>query len=314
MRVAVTGATGIVGQFLTRELLLHGHDIKAVVGRSQPSPQVGEVGDVIDWVNTDLLDAASCVSLLEGCDSLVHAAFEHEPGRYRGGEGADPVGFWRSNLLGTLRILEAACTTGTERTVLLSSRAVFGGRNEAEDRQQPMDDNAPRRPDTHYGALKLATETLAELYSEAGACTLRPTGIYGSVLPRERTKWWDFALRVSADSECDSDDWRAKTEVHGDDVSKAIMLLLTRPTDQVIGRHFNCSDIAVSEALVVDSLRRIRDGVSPAVSSETRSRQLPAIDPMSCGGLSALGWSPGGWPLFESMLDSLLEAARTAPP
>jgi nucleoside-diphosphate-sugar epimerase len=45
---------------------------------------------------------------LAGCEALVHCAFAHVPGRYRGGEGEDPEGFLRLNLEGTLRLWDEA--------------------------------------------------------------------------------------------------------------------------------------------------------------------------------------------------------------
>ena len=41
----------------------------------------------------------------EGADTLVHAALEHVPGRFRGGEGDDLAGYLRANVGGGLALL-----------------------------------------------------------------------------------------------------------------------------------------------------------------------------------------------------------------
>jgi UDP-glucose 4-epimerase len=46
--------------------------------------------------------------LFAGTDAVVHAAFDHLPGRYRGGEGDDPARFRRINLDGSVRLFESA--------------------------------------------------------------------------------------------------------------------------------------------------------------------------------------------------------------
>ena len=81
MRVALTGASGIVGCYAARALGRAGHDV---------TPLDRAHG----WA---LGDPAP----LQGHDALIHCAFAHAPGRYRGGEGDDPAAFIAANLDGT---------------------------------------------------------------------------------------------------------------------------------------------------------------------------------------------------------------------
>ena len=89
MRIAVTGASGLVGRFLVRGLSAAGHQVKTLPGwrLGQPAP-------------------------LEGCAALVHAAFAHVPGKYRGGEGDDPEGFVALNRDASLRLFQQAKAAG----------------------------------------------------------------------------------------------------------------------------------------------------------------------------------------------------------
>ena len=62
MRIALTGASGLVGRFLLCAFRAEGHQVETLPGwrLGQPAP-------------------------LDGCEALVHAGFAHVPGRYRGG-------------------------------------------------------------------------------------------------------------------------------------------------------------------------------------------------------------------------------------
>src|SRR5690606_15011137 len=92
-----------------------------------------------------VFDAATC---------FVHAAFDHVPGRYRGGEGEDPASFRHRNLNGSVALFEAAKVAGIRRTVFLSSRAAYGPRPAG----TWLDEADTPVPDTLYGQMKLADE------------------------------------------------------------------------------------------------------------------------------------------------------------
>ena len=74
----------------------------------------------------DMTDADSLTTLVDDVDAVVHCAYAHAPGRYRGGEAEDRFAFWRTNLLAGVELMERARLAGVKRLVLLSSRAVFG--------------------------------------------------------------------------------------------------------------------------------------------------------------------------------------------
>ena len=172
MRVALTGASGIVGRFVAARLAREGC---SVVALTRPESDRTGFDFPVTWIEGDLDNEVALVSLVRGADALVHCAFDHVAGRYRGGEGDDVESFWRTNLLGSLRLLRAAVDCDIGRIVVLSSRAVFG--HPARTR---VGDNHPPSPTTHYGALKVALESLAGVYPRT-TC-IRPTGVYGITL------------------------------------------------------------------------------------------------------------------------------------
>ncbi|MFD2844071.1 NAD-dependent epimerase/dehydratase family protein [Paracoccus cavernae] len=120
MKIVITGAKGLVGGAIAQAAEAAGH---AVTRLSRPDYHLGDRPD------------------LRGHDALIHAAFSHVPGRYRGGEGDDPQGFLRDNLEGSVALFEAARESGVGQVLFLSSRAVHDGHPEG----SPLPDDLPLR-------------------------------------------------------------------------------------------------------------------------------------------------------------------------
>jgi len=298
VKVAVTGATGYVGRFIVKRLIGEGAAVKAW---RRPSSDLRGLPSSVEWIDGDLSVAESAAPLLAGADALVHAALDHVPGRYRGGEGNDAARFLTVNVGGSLALLEAARKAGVTRAVVLSSRAVFGRNVEGS-----ISDEHPVSPDTQYGAAKAALE---EFVRRAGAgemtiAALRPTGVYGIVEPLERSKWFSLVndvldgVKVAA---------RSGTEVHGTDVAAAVFLLLHAPARSVAGRVFNCSDLVVSNRDLVRLARNAAEISAPLPAEETTR-----LGVMGTEALASLGFAFGGRPLLERTVKDLVSAVRKA--
>ena len=301
MRVALTGATGIVGRFVATRLLAEGVDVRAL---ARPSSDTGAL-EGCRWIVGDMADEGALAMLMQDADALVHCAFSHVPGRYRGGEGSNHAAFWRSNLMAGIALLEQARLADAQRVVLMSSRAVFGADTPA---AYSVDDETRPVPDTFYGALKLALEAHASAFSAVdGLCcaSLRPTGVYGLTHPVERSKWFDLALALRRNEPLPPA--RRATEVHGRDVAAAVWTLLNAPREQVAGRAFNCSDLVVDSrdvmAALAERLKVATDLPPPARNALQHPMRSPA--------LRALGWRPGGRALLAETLDALARAVRS---
>lgn len=306
MRVAITGATGYVGRFVANRLLADGAELSALVragGSAAPLP------GAVERVVGDMTDRRSLHRLVADADAVVHCAFEHAPGRYRGGEGetsAERIRFWRANLLAGVELMECMRAASVPRLVLLSSRAVFGARSST---GLWVDDDTRPIPNTHYGALKLALEAHASAFSDAdGLCcaSLRPTGVYGLTEPAPRSKWFDIGLALCRGEALPAP--RRGTEVHGEDVAAAVSLLLNAHEDRVAAQTFNCSDLMLSTRVVMEGLAS-RLGVAAELPPEPAGALQQA---MRTSALERLGWRPGGEPLFEETLDELAAAVAAS--
>jgi uncharacterized protein YbjT (DUF2867 family) len=105
--IAVTGATGFVGQSLLDEAAKQGAGIRALTRREQ-APREG-----VEWVLGDLSDHAALATLAAGADAVIHiAGVVNAP---------DPAGFETGNVSGTLAVVEAALAAQVPRFVHVSS-------------------------------------------------------------------------------------------------------------------------------------------------------------------------------------------------
>jgi nucleoside-diphosphate-sugar epimerase len=231
----VSGGTGFVGRFIVERLIADDYGV-TVLGRTPPAG--GLFRRPVQFVEGALDPGRDQAAAFRGIDVFVHAAFDHLPGKYRGGEGGDPQGFWRRNHEGSMSLFEAARRSGVGRAVFLSSRAAYGV-------QAPgvrLSEEMPCFPETLYGEVKLATEkALRELDGpEFVAVSLRVTGVYGPAGAGRAHKWTDLIEDYLEGKEIKP---RAGSEVHGEDVAAAVALVLAVPAERVPGEIFNVSDI-----------------------------------------------------------------------
>ena len=303
MRIAVTGATGRLGEFLIPALVADGHEVHALWHTRSENLQKFDAHAQLRWFQGDLRDLASLAELVDGCDAVVHAALEHVKGRYRGGEGDDPARFRTVNQTQTDSFLQSLQHTSVKRTVFISSRAVFDGYTEG---TEAIGDCAKPRPRSLYGTIKANTERFGDTLDGIGFCTLRPTGIYGETSHLTDNKWHDVLTAGYSVTNDTEEAHQLRTEVHGEDVAQAILLLLSAPLSAVEHRHFNCSDIAVSRAQLLAFVTQSKRGEK--VAFESLPSGLPPVNPMRCDELRELGWQPGGIRKLELSLRQMVEA------
>jgi UDP-glucose 4-epimerase len=109
MTLAVTGATGFVGQAVLDEAVRRQMPVRALTRRSQ------EPRDGVEWVAGDLGDADALSRLVAGAEAVLHiAGVVNAP---------DPQGFHLGNVAGTEAVVEATCTAGARRLIHVSSLA-----------------------------------------------------------------------------------------------------------------------------------------------------------------------------------------------
>ncbi len=295
MKVLVSGGTGLVGRYIVEELLSAGYQV-AVGGRDPPQP--GLFAQPVAFVPLSLDPSENQSEAFDDAYFLVHAAFSHIPGKYRGGEGEDTEGFRRFNLDGTVKLFETAKQAGIRRCIFLSSRAVYGDRPPGE----VLTEASELAPNTLYGEVKRDAEHALFSLSSPGFVTasLRATGVYGDLRPN---KWDDIFADYLAGKPVAS---RAGTEVHGRDLAHAVRLLLETETSRVDGKAFNLSDVLTDTHEILGYLQGATGcpHVLPAPSPRS------VVSEMDTSKIRALGWRGGGAAALKETIESL---AKTTP-
>lgn len=288
----VSGGTGYVGRFIVEHLLSAGHSV-SVMGRT---PHVaGYFSKPVRFVEGTLDPARDQSAAFDGIDFFVHAAFDHVPGKYRGGEGDDAQGFRYRNHEGSVALFEAARKEGVRRAVFVSSRAVYG--------DQPagaiLTEETIPHPDTLYGEVKLATENSLRHMSRDGFCgtVLRVTGVYGPAGKGRDHKWQGLFGDYLAGKPIAP---RAGTEVHGADVAAAVALVLAAREAKISGEIFNVSDLLVDRHTL---LSIVRDAAGSSLALPPPAEHT-TVNAMETEKIASLGWRPGGAAALERFVRS----------
>ena len=165
MRVLVTGGAGYIGSVVTLQLLEDGHKVMVLDNLSKGHRRA--VPEGASFVRGDLLDAQRLARVLAtGFDGVLHFAALSLVGE----SVRHPERYYRTNVMGTLNLLEGMLPAGIPRLVFSSTAAVYG-----EPEKVPIPETAPAHPTNPYGGSKLAVDNLIGFY--AAAHGLRATSL-----------------------------------------------------------------------------------------------------------------------------------------
>jgi dihydroflavonol-4-reductase len=117
MTTLVTGASGFIGSHLTRLLVQHGHQVRALV---RPTSRVDALqGLSVEFVRGDLRDRAALDAAIRGAAWVFHVAADYRLW------ARDPGEIYDNNVGGTRCLLDACRAAGVERLIYTSSVATL---------------------------------------------------------------------------------------------------------------------------------------------------------------------------------------------
>lgn len=288
MKVCVTGGAGFIGSHLTDAYLAAGHDV-VVLDNFVTGKEVNVAASSARIVRMSLnhpdLDAffdderfdivnhhAAHMELRVSLDSPLHDA--------------------ESNILGSIRVMEAARRNGVQHLVLASTGgAVYGVQD-----YYPADENHPTRPESPYAVAKRSMELYADYYRTVqglSITTMRYTNVYG---PRQNPfgeagviaiflqKWIDGGTPYMY-----GDGEQTRDYIYISDVVRANMIATER---RLQGIYNCCTGIETSLNTIVDNMRKAYHGATPIHQSEAKAGDLRRSVCSSRKLQDETGWHP----------------------
>jgi len=177
----VTGGAGFIGSHLVEALIRRGDRVRVLddlsSGRLEnlAGLEVGAPGSgaPVELFRGDVGDAALLGRAMSGARGVFHEAAQVSvPASVK-----DPLLSYRTNVMGTLAVLEAARAAGVRRVVFAASSAAYG-----DDPALPKVEEMAPRPLSPYASGKLAGEALLATWARCygfATTALRYFNVYG---------------------------------------------------------------------------------------------------------------------------------------
>jgi nucleoside-diphosphate-sugar epimerase len=184
-RYLVTGGAGFIGSHLAEALIRRGDQVRVLDDFSSGAVEnlealgVGAVGGgaPVELLRGTISSPAACRAACEGIEAVLHeAALVSVPRSFE-----EPLQSYEVNVMGTLRLLEAARRSGVRSFVFASSSAAYG-----DSPALPKQEDMRPEPLSPYASGKLAGEQLLRVWGRAHAMrtvSLRYFNVFG---PRQR--------------------------------------------------------------------------------------------------------------------------------
>jgi UDP-glucose 4-epimerase len=172
VRAIVTGGAGFIGSHVVDALVARGDDVLVIDDLSTGRPE--RINPAARFVEADVRDAVAVDRAFDEARPQVcfHLAAQADVRVSVDDPGRD----CEVNVVGTIRILEAARRHGAQVIFSSTGGAIYG------ECEEPAPETAPRGPLSPYGASKLAGEEYLATYNRlyrASHVSLRYGNVYG---------------------------------------------------------------------------------------------------------------------------------------
>jgi UDP-glucose 4-epimerase len=300
VKLLVTGGAGYIGSIVARDLVAAGHEVVVLDNLERGHREA--VASQARLVELDLLDRDGVIELLaDGFDGVLHFA-----ALALVGESVEhPERYWRTNVGGTLNLLEAMAQRGASRLVFSSTCAVYG-----EPDQIPISETATLKPINAYGSTKLAVDQMIGHFCtahELSAVSLRYFNVAGAsgelgedhhpethLIPNilRAAMGENPFVQIFGTDYPTPDGTAVRDYIHIDDLSRAHLLALEaeQPGEHQIFNLGNGSGFSVRE--VIAAAETVTGAEIPTQEAGRRSGDPPTLVAASDRIRSQLGWSP----------------------
>ena len=286
--VLVAGGAGFIGSALCRELAALGARVVVfdnfVHGRREHLDGVASTMVVGDVVDVRALDAACAAHSPSVVFALVSETYV--PAAYQA-----PKRFVRTNVEGTLNLLQATKAFGVRRMVYASTTEVYGEASGA------LDENQPFSPLNTYAVTKLAADRLCATFVAEHDAEVVIARLFNSYGPRATHPYVipEVIAQLSRDGRVVLGNLEARRDfTYVDDVARALIAIAT--ADVAAGAVFNVgSDVSVSVRELVSIVAELlgRGKVSIEVDpARLRRRDIGGFRCNATALRTATGWAP----------------------
>ena len=188
-RILITGATGLVGAFLTDCLLAlsdqNALDLRLYALCRNAARAKERFGERVNAIAADVSEATA----LPECDYIIHAASNAHPKAF----SADPVGTMLGNILGVRNLLEHLRAQGHGRLLFVSTGEIYGDNPAIRDGFAETDFGKidSMNPRACYPESKRAAETLCASYLSqyrVDSVVARLCYVYGPTITNENSR------------------------------------------------------------------------------------------------------------------------------
>jgi UDP-glucose 4-epimerase len=312
LKLLVTGGAGYIGSIVATQLLAEGHEVVVLDNLERGHREA--VPGAARLIEADLREREPVrAAIAEGFDAVLHFAALALVGE----SVSHPERYYRTNVLGTLNLLEAMIEADVGRLVFSSTCAVYGEPDEV-----PIAETAPPRPVNPYGASKLAVDAMIGGFCRAyglGAVSLRYFNVAGAsgalgedhdpethLIPNilRAVLGINPYVEVYGTDYPTPDGTAIRDYIHIEDLSTAHVLALggTRPGEHLIFNLGNGSGFSVRE--VIASAREVTGAEIPTREAPRRPGDPPMLVAASARIRSELGWEPRKPELVEMVGDA----------
>ncbi len=177
MKCVVIGGGGFIGSHLCEALLAGGHEVRAF-DRPEARFLVEVERAGANVITGNFLNQGDIGKVLTDCEVVYHLVSATVPQT----SNENPIFDVEANILGTLRLLNAAKEAQVKKIVFASS----GGTVYGIPKEIPIKESHPTTPTSSYGITKLTIEKYLYLYSTLHGlnyCILRIANAYGERQP-----------------------------------------------------------------------------------------------------------------------------------